>query len=173
MPELGEVKRIRGHYCIWAACETCGKERWTLRLAGKPKFRLCKSCANRANRPCLVGRTRESNNAWKGGIRERQGYIFIYKPEYPRARRDGYIKRAILVLEEKLGRCLLPGMDSHHKNGIKDDDRPENLDEELHSKHSRLHQLLRHRMLLPSGRVPLERRLDSPLGRFRSRNYVK
>lgn len=151
MPEIGEVKPTENGCYIWAACETCGRERWTLRLAGKPRSKLCKSCASRATSP-----TRENSSWWKGGFSKWQGYIYIYKPEHPQAHaHHGYIKRAILVLEEKLGRYLLPGMDSHHKNGVKDDDRPENLEEVLHNRHAQLHQLLRHR-ILPGRQVPLK-----------------
>jgi len=50
----------------------------------------------------------------------------------------GYVKRARLVLEQKLGRYLLDGHETHHINGIKDDDRPENLLELSTSAHRAL-----------------------------------
>ena len=65
---------------------------------------------------------------WKGGIYKSRGYIFILKPNHPRAsKRDGYIKRCYLVIEKKLGRYIKRGEIVHHINGIKNDDRPENL----------------------------------------------
>ena len=139
MGQIVSAKQLSKKNCtnrfVYAPCESCGRERWTRLLRGEPRNKLCRSCAGRTR---STGRHRELNNDWKGGQCYSGGYVFVLKPDHPHARDDGYIKRAWLVLEEKLGRYLLPGTDAHHINGIKDDDRPENLAELSHGEHSRL-----------------------------------
>jgi predicted RNA-binding Zn-ribbon protein involved in translation (DUF1610 family) len=67
----------------------------------------------------------------------RQGYLLV-SAQHPRAFK-GQIFEHILVLEKKLGRYLLPGEVTHHKNGIKNDNRPENLEVKLESEHNSFH----------------------------------
>ncbi|MCA1831834.1 MAG: HNH endonuclease [Actinomycetota bacterium] len=49
-------------------------------------------------------------------------------PGHPRAAKSGYVFQHILVMENVLGRNLLPDETIHHRNGIRDDNRPKNLE---------------------------------------------
>jgi hypothetical protein len=47
--------------------------------------------------------------------------------------------RAVLVMEEHIGRYLLPEEEVHHINGVITDDRIENLELTTHSEHAKKH----------------------------------
>lgn len=70
----------------------------------------------------------KDNPNWKGGLHHQDGYVFVRMPNHPKVHSNSYIKRAILVAEKTLGRMLMEGEVTHHVNGIKDDDRPENIE---------------------------------------------
>jgi len=54
--------------------------------------------------------------------------MMLRKKDHPRANPNGYVFEHIVVMEDMIGRPLLPDENVHHKNGIKDDNRPENLE---------------------------------------------
>jgi hypothetical protein len=65
---------------------------------------------------------------WRGGIQgDKQGYVRIWRPDHPNAKRSGYILEHRLVMSEHLGRPLEKHEAVHHINGIKHDNRIENL----------------------------------------------
>jgi len=71
---------------------------------------------------------RENSPFWKGGrIKDYYGYIQVLNPSHPNANKDGYIYEHRLVMAKNLGRALSPKEQVHHINGIKNDNRIENL----------------------------------------------
>ena len=78
---------------------------------------------------------KQSRN-WKGGrLITDQGYIRIYKPNYQSSDKTGYIFEHRYVMEQSLERKLERWEMVHHKNGIKNDNRLENLEIVIRKKH--------------------------------------
>ena len=57
-----------------------------------------------------------------------RGYVLIFEPKHPNARKDGYVAEHTKVMAAKLGRPLERFEEVHHKNGIRSDNRPANLE---------------------------------------------
>jgi hypothetical protein len=75
----------------------------------------------------LKGQHGPDHPSWKGGIFERGGYRFIWKPNHLEANNIGYVREHRLVMEKKLGRLLQPNEIVHHINHDRLDNRIENL----------------------------------------------
>jgi hypothetical protein len=81
----------------------------------------------------------DKNPHWKGGeMLDKDGYVLVKKRDHPRCNAIGYIRKHRLVYEEYHKCVILSWAAIHHINGIKDDNRIDNL--ELMSKvnHTRL-----------------------------------
>lgn len=121
----------RGAKYIWHACIDCGKERWIYLFDFRKKTCLrCQDCSR--------------HHGWrgKGGRRQNRGYIEIkLHPAdffFRMAGKNGYVPEHRLVMAKYLGRCLHPWEIIHHRNGIKDDNRIENLQLVSIDKHNQM-----------------------------------
>ncbi len=130
MPQLGDIStskeidnKKRSRKWIWIACEICGKERWIELVKGKPRRTICHRCTH-----------------WKGGISYDKGYrqIWVEPDDFfsSMAKRKQYVAEHRLVMARSLGRCLQSWEAVHHRNGIRDDNRIENLSLVLNGIHS-------------------------------------
>jgi len=96
---------------------------------GKKPCPTCGKLMDRKSKSCWECTEPDLRN-WKGGkTTHKQGYPMILCQNHPRtSSKNKYVFEHILVMEEFLGRLLKSGENVHHKNGVKDDNRIENLE---------------------------------------------
>lgn len=105
---------------IWNCVCKCGAERKVRGTALKTG--VSTSCG------CMIKRNYgEKHAGWKGGRRKLNGYVLIRKKQ-PNNNTTGYISEHRDIMSNHIGRPLKKGELVHHKNGIKDDNRLENLE---------------------------------------------
>lgn len=135
-------------------CESCKQNKWARK--GYEKNHICASCYHTKaivgkklnNAPhrddCKCGRCRigkgyfkgRNNPMWKGGIKKlASGYVYVFiDPDHKfysmvsKGVGTGYVAEHRLVMAESIGRPLLREETVHHKNGIRNDNRIENLE---------------------------------------------
>ena len=133
----GEIRRGteigRGYKNLYIAtcCVDCGKLKWTqLGRHKRGKDKRCRVCGNRLPRNVRKG---ENHPCWRGGrIRDGDaGYVGIKldstDPFYSMVTNRGYVKEHRLIMARHIGRPLYSFETVHHKNGVTDDNRLENL----------------------------------------------
>lgn len=124
------ARRVPAHYYA-LPCEACKRLHWVSRfnwLHGKTKH--CKKCA-----PKILGyrRTGPAHPNWKGG-HDQDGYRIVCLPvSHPwrgilTHHGKGRVFEHRLIMSEHLGRPLEKWEQVHHKNGLRNDNRIENLE---------------------------------------------
>jgi hypothetical protein len=115
--EIGDALGMTGG-AVWYQLKCMG-------IRCRPRQEAVKLTGARISRK-LKGR--RSPNYKGGRIRQSDGYVLIYMPSHPRADHEGYMLEHRLVMERHLARPLTAEEVVHHRNGRKDDNRPENLE---------------------------------------------
>lgn len=111
------------------SCSSCGKERFiTDTEVNRTRRSLSTFCRVCFSKQSQKGKFGSASAGWRGGRHIRNGYVYTYARGHPNATKDGYVMEHRLVMESVLGRQLLSQENVHHKNGIKDDNRVENLE---------------------------------------------
>jgi hypothetical protein len=102
-------------------CPRCRAVRYNECICGERKAKEAPKC-----RAC-TDYTGSANGNWKGGVaRHKKGYVMRRIDGHPRG--GPYVFEHILVMEDHLGRFLSEGENVHHMNGVKGDNRLENLE---------------------------------------------
>lgn len=151
--------------CAHFTCETCGKifdvlesEKKVREKSGNIKYcsKICMGIGTRKRKPVeckncgktfettrnkfcskkCVSEYRKSTGLFKkNGFWYENGYRVLYLDG------GGHIKEHIKIMENAVGRKLLENEIVHHINGIKDDNRIENLQLLTKNEHSKLHRI--------------------------------
>lgn len=117
-------------------CVGCGSHCVVYRSPSAPTPRFCSvQCTGLSQRG-------SGNPSYSGGRHVgTNGYVFVLAPDHPSADPRGYVYEHRLVMEQSMGRLLTPSEVVHHKNQVKTDNRPGNLQlMASQSEHAALHQ---------------------------------
>jgi hypothetical protein len=146
--------KIKKRYLVKCMCGTCILQLPERDRNGKRRFYINGHQSLGKKRPDMTQNQKgEKNHMWKGGKTiTTKGYIRVLMDNHPYADTSGRVGEHRLVFEKYLGRYLTPAEDVHHLNGIKTDNRIENLQLICHDQHTRLHHEMRRKSIPLQGK---------------------
>jgi hypothetical protein len=112
--ECRKPYNISTNYSRGLVCSGCSKP-----VANTSQTLMCRTCRS-AHLRSIAKPKRYINH---------YGYaVFHGRYDHPNSTSRGYLLEHVEVMSGMLGRALLPGENVHHINGVRDDNRPENLE---------------------------------------------
>ena len=149
-PIIGEIRTgtelksilhfVNGGKYVASKCNDCEKVWWANIRSNRRIYNFCSKCTHKGSR----------NYNWSGGTYiTLQGYTLVTVAQsefwFPMTQKtknnsqSGYVPEHRLVMAKHLSRCLESWEHVHHKNGIRDDNRIENLELTMQGAHSLAH----------------------------------
>lgn len=134
-PEIGAFMPSQVERKQCGPCEWCGKMFMATVAPNRPPRAFCgRACSNRAR-----GAKRPHRRL------DGKGYVLVWAPDHPNVMPStGYVREHRLVMSQHLCRPLMADELVHHRNGIKTDNRLENLELMSPQQHSALRGLPTH-----------------------------
>ena len=132
LKEQGKLKRYP-KTCVWCQTPFMGIRKTT---------KFCSTlCADKSKSQKMMGK-----NPFEGkhppnfkGLIMVHGYRYIYSPNHPMAGKNHYVAEHRLVAAQMIGRLLEASELVHHRNGNRNDNRPENLVIVNEKQHGQIH----------------------------------
>lgn len=119
-------------------CRNCGKI--FIRTSGKKQC-YCLECRKILKKSKKILTIPERLIEGDRKLDHRSGYVYLYVPEHPEANNRGYVYEHRVLAEQKIGRRLLINEIVHHKDEVRSNNNPDNLEVMDKFKHARLHNL--------------------------------
>jgi endogenous inhibitor of DNA gyrase (YacG/DUF329 family) len=117
-------------------CEQCGTT-----FDRPPAYetrQVARFCSRACEAESRIKRPLDRQHNGRPAILDKMGYVRVYEPTHVKAMKGGWVFEHRLLMERHLNRSLAQDEHVHHINGVKDDNRLENLVVLGHSEHSSL-----------------------------------
>jgi hypothetical protein len=125
MVNRNKVQQIRRLYAANLSCAIIGK---CLRLSSETVRKVLLNLHISRSRPSQRGQRRKQHGNEKPGSKHvSNGYVLVSSHKHPFCNCRGYVLEHRLVMEQQLGRYLLPWEDVHHINENTLDNHSKNL----------------------------------------------